>query len=363
METELQSFAAAAQPALDKFTGAPALPTAARVYALRQKSLVPGIAVLPAILGCLVLSGAMGLTVSAGRSAAESTTVEKVSPQNAETIWKNEVTPAQGQAFHLTLDLRNTLRATTVRGDRVLWQQQLPAVAASSAPVVFSNKDKVFVSVATAIGAVYMISARNGQILWMQNVGNRIEVSPLQTKNSVITVACTDGRIYGLNTGDGHIEYMVQTDSVITALEPVADGHGEHIYAVADERRILALNAKTGDLQWRRDTYGTVSDSPVLAANNIITPTSEGNASKLWAFDASGELRWINTFDRYNSLTAADNYIAMAQGNLVTLIRAETGEPVHYWQLENSPADIELTRQGGHVAVKTDQGVLISALN
>jgi len=363
MEQQLRELASRAGEKLDRVeASAPAL-VAGRVYTQRKRTLVRPVSVAPVILGCLILSGTIGISLSAPSGIKEDAIIEQVSPGNAETVWKREVTPATGPAYHLTLDLRNRLTAQETLSQRVLWQQVLPPVAASSAPIVVGERKQLYVTVATSIGAVYHIAAKSGQILWMQNLSDKVEVSPLPVKDRIITVACADGRIYGLNRTDGHIEYMIQTGSRIAALEPVADGIGEHIYAVADGRRVLALNASTGDLQWRRDTFGTVSDSPLVAAGTIITPTTEGGDSKLWAFDQAGEIKWINTFDRYTNLTAAEDYIAMSQGSLVTLIRATTGEPVHYWQLAESPADISLAREGNRMVVRTDQGMLVSALN
>ncbi|MFZ5629810.1 MAG: PQQ-binding-like beta-propeller repeat protein [Spirochaetota bacterium] len=363
MEQQLRELASRTGARLDRIEPTAPLVVAGRVYAQRKRTLIRSASVAPAILGSLILAGTMGISLSAPAGINKDTIIEQVSPGNAETVWKREVTPTVGPAFHLTLDLRNRLAAHEVQSQRVLWQQVLPPVAASSAPVVFGERQNLYVTVATSIGAVYLVAAKTGQILWMQNLSDRVEVSPLPVQDLIITVACADGRIYGLNRADGHIEYMIQTGSRIAALEPVADGVGEHVYAVADGRRVVALNARTGDLQWRRDTYGTVSDSPLVAAGTIITPTTEGGDSKLWAFDQAGEIKWINTFDRYTNLTAAEDYIAMSQGSLVTLIRATTGEPVHYWQLAESPADISLAREGNRMVVRTDQGMLVSALN
>ncbi len=336
---------------------------ASRVYAKRKRSLVPSVALLPAIVGCLFLSGGMGLIVVGSNPKGINPAIERVSPDAAETIWENQITPAYGREFHLTLDLNNRLSAIDTWSRRVLWQQMLPEISSTSAPLAFADRSGVLVGVATTIGAVYLINANTGQVVWMQNVSDRIDVSPLQIKNSILTVACADGRIYGLNIADGHIDYMVHTDSQITALEPVSDGRGEHIYAIADKTRILALNAMTGDLAWRGDTHGEATNSPLLTSNRVIAPTADGSSSKLWAFDKVGNLRWMSTFDRVNSLASADDYIAMAQGNLITLLRAETGEAVHYWQLQESPGELQLITQRGQLVVKTDQGDLFSATN
>lgn len=363
MEQKITALAQHARPINGAVFSAP-IEIANRVYSLRKRSLVPPLAILPALVGAALLSGGMGFVASgANISPTVRTSVESISPEGAETIWEKQIKPQNGRNFHLTLDLADTLRATEVQSNKVLWSQPLPEIASTSAPLVFTENEKVFVSIATSIGAIYLINAQSGQVIWMQNLSDRVDVSPLQIKNTMLAVACADGKIYGLNVADGHIDYMIQTDSEITSLEPVADGRGEHIYAIADKKRIMALNAMTGDLQWRRETSGVATDSPILTARNIITPTAEGNSSTLWAFDANGDLSWMNTFARYTTLAATDRYIAMAQGNVITLIKADSGEAVHYWQLNRTPTALSLSENNGQLVVKTDQGNLTSATN
>lgn len=340
----------------------PAL-VAQRVYARRRVTLVRPVSMVPVLLGCLVLSGTIGVSLSAPGAETIKPRIEALRPGNAETVWKHEVAAPPGPTVQITLDLRNRLVGKEARTQRVLWQQLLPPVAASSAPAVFADRQQVFVAVAAANGTVVLLSATSGQIAWTQQLSERVEVSPLPIAHAGLAVACADGRIYGLNLQTGAVEYMTETDSRIAALEPVADGEGEQFYAVADSRRVLALNARTGNLQWGRDTFGTVSDRPLVAAGNVIAPTSEGGDSKLWAFDESGDLKWMNTFGRYSNLAAAEDYIAMTHGSLVTLIQATTGEPVHYWQLAESPDELSLERQGNRLIVRTDQEILTTVLN
>ncbi len=363
MERELTALADAVKASQKNDNHSLGGAIAGHVYENRTSSLVPRVAALPALIGCLFLSGGMGLILSSGKTAPADASIEAISPENTETIWEKQVKPTTGNGFNLTLDLQDTLRASDPHTKRVLWSQHLPEIAPTSAPLVFTEHEKVFVSVASSQGAVYLLNGLTGQVLWMQNLSDRVDVSPLQIKNSVIAVACADGKIYGMTVADGHIDYMVQTDSQITSLEPVADGRGEHIYAIADKKRVLALNAVTGDLLWRRETSGIATGSPILTANKIITPTLDGNSSKLWAFDDAGNLSWMNTFSRYNSLASTEGYIAIVQGPVITLIKADTGEAIHYWQLGKTPEDIELINQNGMLVVKTDQGNLTSAIN
>lgn len=362
MEREITDLAALAKPIDDSVLAAPQA-IANRVYKLRKHSLVPPLALVPAIIGAVFLSGGMSFIATSSSAPAGRTYVESVSPEAVETIWEKQVKPQNGAEFHLTLDLADTLRATDARTAKILWSLPLPEIASTSAPLVFAENEKIFISVATSIGAVYLVNAQTGQLMWMQNLSDRVDVSPLQIKNTMLAVACADGKIYGLNVADGHIDYLIQTDSQITALEPVADGRGEHIYAIADKKRIMALNAMTGDLLWRRETSGVATDSPILTARNIITPTADGNSSKLWAFDVNGNLSWMNTFARYTSLAATESYIAMTQGSVITLIKADSGEAIHYWQLNQTPNALQLSEKNGMLVVKTDLGSFSSAVN
>jgi outer membrane protein assembly factor BamB len=365
MEREMTSWAALARPLYKNAgVGGPevASAVASRVYTTRQGNLVPGVALLPAFIGCLFLSGGMGLFVQTGQ-INDRVYVESVRPENAGTIWEKQIKPLQSAEFNLTLDLRHTLRAVDAQDGHVLWSVPLPEIAATSAPLVFTERHKVFVSIATAQGAIYLLNGINGNLLWMQHLSDKVEVSPLQIQNTMIAVACSDGKIYGMSVTDGHIAYMIQTDSQITSLEPIADNRGEHIYAIADQKRVLALNAMTGDLLWNRETAGTAMGSPILTAGKIITSTVDGNAAQLWAFDGEGNLSWMSSFKPYQSLASAEGYLAIAEGSIVTLIKAETGEAIHYWQLGRAPEDLTLTSANGQLIVKTDQGNLTSALN
>jgi outer membrane protein assembly factor BamB len=366
MERDLTELAGAARPAMDAALDQRALmpsTIAARVYEQRPHSLVRGVAMLPILFGCLSLAGGMGLIVTAPQTEGFATGVEAISPANVETIWEKQISPPLGNSFNLTLSLDNVLGAQDSESGRVLWTQNMPRIATTSTPLVFTEREKIYVTVATSDGAVYMLDGMTGQVSWMQNLSDQVLVSPLQIKNTVITVACADGIIYGLSASDGNISYMVRTDSKITALEPVADARGSQIYAIADKTRILAINAMTGDKLWMRDTAGEAIDSPIVSANRVITRTADGANSKLWAYDESGELSWMNTFNKFAVLASAEGYLALAQGNLITLIRAETGEPIHYWQVDDAPTDLKLVARHGKLVVKTDRENLVTAIN
>lgn len=365
MEHELRNLADALQGRLEGAISVRSDAIAASVYRKRRHGLVRHIAILPTVLGILALTGIMGIGVSTPpQDWRRQMTVLPQHPQNAEVIWQKTITPPIGARFQLSLDLSHSLKAVEVKTHKVLWRQTLPTIASTAVPVVFNNaQGRVFVSVATEIGAVYLIAASNGFIQWMQNVSTAIQVSPLVVQNSIVTVACADGKIYGLNAGDGSIDYMIQTGAAITSLEPVSDDVGRFVYAVQKKNRLLAIDAHTGDLRWVRDTFGSVSDSPLVSGKRVIAATQNGDSAQLWAFDREGNLRWMNTFDHYNALASGEGYIAMAQGNLVTLLSAETGEALHYWQLAKVPAVLSVGDAAGFLTVRTDQGTLVSGPN
>ena len=119
MEQKITALAKLIRPIDEAVVSAP-IQIANRVYSLRKRSLVPPLAILPALLGAALLTGGMGFVASgAGRpSAIAKTAVESVSPETIETIWKKQVIPRAGKEFHLTLDLGNTLRAIDARSGK-----------------------------------------------------------------------------------------------------------------------------------------------------------------------------------------------------------------------------------------------------
>lgn len=71
----------------------------------------------------------------------------------------------------------------------------------------------------------------------------------------------------------------------------------------------------------------------------------------------------MNSFTRDTQYTANKNYLAVADGPIVTLIRAENGEPVYYWQLGSTPQNLALVDHGKTLIVQTDKGDLAATFN
>ncbi|MBS0617209.1 MAG: PQQ-like beta-propeller repeat protein [Spirochaetes bacterium] len=337
---------------------------AQRVYARRRSTLLPRLPVLPALIGCLFLSGGLSLFVkSANELPPRPLAIERVSPDTVESIWEKYVNPQTGNDFFLSLNLQNSLRAYDAKSRRVLWSTHLPVIAPNSAPLVFANSGRVCVAIASENGTLSLFNAVSGQLQWIQNLETRVAISPLSVQDKMLVIASATGTIFGIRAHDGQVAYKLDTRSPLTALELVSDAQGDVVYAITDQHRVLALRAMTGGLMWRREIAGVASDSPILSANHVIAPTAEGNSSKFWAYDVSGNLSWVNTFSRYQTLASTDGFIAIAQGSIVTLIKAETGEPIHYWQLGATPSTMALSTHNGNLIVTTDQGNLVSVVN
>ncbi|HRP68712.1 MAG TPA: PQQ-binding-like beta-propeller repeat protein [Turneriella sp.] len=333
------------------------------VYQKRKRGLIPSVAILPALLGLLSLSSGVGVMSRLSDTSLFEESIQKVSPSEGVVIWEKQIRPALGRDFHLTLDLSNTLKAKTSQG-KTIWRHALPPISATSSPVAFIKNSQIYIALSTANGVVYLLDALTGKALWTQDLDTPIDVTPVLIQNSIFAIACTDGRIYGLDAANGSITYMLQTDEKITAFKPVLDNKEQTIYATNDDKRVLSLNALTGDLLWNRETSGTASDSPIITANKIITPTKDNDSAHLWAFENNGDLSWMTSFSPYSSFAANDNYLAVAEGTIVTLLPADNGEPIYYWQLAAPPKDLALV--GGHsgaLFVKTDQGDLTATLN
>ena len=280
------------------------------------------------------------------------------------TVWQKLVTMRTDKGviepvLRISLGLNNILAAQSATTLKTVWHQSLPDIATTSAPTIYQFNKSIRIAISTELGAIYNIDAETGSILWMQNVSSRVAVSPLSVDDKLI-VACDDGRIYGLNDRDGQIDYLMSLDAKITALEPVASAKNQQVYVVADSSRVIALNSQTGELIWKSNTVNPIIESPLLSANRIITPTHDGH---LWAYLPTGELDWMQSFERLTSLTAEDRYIALAQDNVITLVDARSGAPLHYWNMRNTTSVLHIKSLNNNVIIETDLGQLSTSVN
>ena len=243
----------------------------------------------------------------------------------------------------------------------------------TSSEAVFLTENAIFppaaadstVFVAAVDGNVYALTASSGELLWSHETGSRAVTGPAVAAGVVYVNTTAGLHALDAETGDGL--WLLQDGSGIAA-PAVVDGvvftvwhagdvvaldaasgetvwhfgkgeglirhsltvSGGMVYFGIDRDHLYALDASTGQLEWRRKISTTMYASPVVADGVVYAITFDGD---LYALDASsGELIWHEQIPGNVSklLEVVDGLLYVAPGDLHAL-DATTGDRV--WSL------------------------------
>jgi outer membrane protein assembly factor BamB len=187
-------------------------------------------------------------------------------------------TPATGGTVFVGSDDGDVYALDGATGEQ-LWTFATDGPVRSSPTVVDISVDGSPADWTVFVGSnddsVYAIDAATGTERWQYNASDDIISSP--------TVARVDG---GFFEADGWTVFV---------------GSGRFTFAGADDTHLYALNATTGDKEWRFDTGGAVRSSPTVA--NVSTAEGRektvfvgSDDNSLYAIDAAGgDERWSFT--------------------------------------------------------------------
>ncbi len=148
------------------------------------------------------------------------------------------------------------------------------------------------------------------RVKWTFVTGGRIVSSPVYDQ-AVIYVGSDDGNVYAVDAGNGHLRWKYRTGGPVPSTPAVA---GAMVYVVSYDGKVHAIDARTGLPRWKFETGGerrfearglhgflpknqTIADafdvylsSPLVVAGRVFVGSGDGNVYALDA--ASGELQW-----------------------------------------------------------------------
>lgn len=179
-------------------------------------------------------------------------------------------------------------------------------------------------------GHLYALSVETGELIWRYSTGDRIDGSATVADGTVY-VGSFDRNLYALDAATGEERWMYGSEGIIRSSPVVVDGtiyvgshcRVEECTAYYDVRwpamgYVLALDAETGDLQWRYATDDGILPTPAVSDGRVFIGSSD---STLYALSAhSGEQLW--SYDTgapmMASPTCADDrvYIASLSGDV-----------------------------------------------
>ncbi len=191
-------------------------------------------------------------------------------------------------------------------------------------------------------GEVLLLDADNGAELWRVAVSGEV-LSPPQTDGSVVVVQSYDGKLRGLSVADGSELWVYENPVPVLTIRgtgtPLIDGR--LVMAGFANGKVVALNVKTGVLQWEarvaiaqgRSEIDRIIDvdGEMLLFNEVLYAVSYqgrlvaievGSGRKLWQQDASSAVGIDQGFGNV--------YVSEDSGSVVAFYR--TGQGVRWEQ-------------------------------
>ncbi|MFP4590825.1 MAG: PQQ-binding-like beta-propeller repeat protein [Halobacteriales archaeon] len=151
-------------------------------------------------------------------------------------------------------------------------------------------------------GDLYAVSAEDGEVRWRFPTGDRID-GTAAVADGTVYVGSFDRNIYALDAESGDERWVYGNEGIVRSSPTVADGtvyigthcRVEECSAYYDARwptvgYVLALDAETGDLEWRYETGDGVLPKPAVHDGTVYATSSD---STVYALDAAdGSRRW-----------------------------------------------------------------------
>jgi len=202
---------------------------------------------------------------------------------------------------------------------------------------------------------LYSLNPQNGQINWQYAEARDRWIGSVLVANELIYAPNSDYDLYAFNL-KGEFQWKFASRQALWAA-PVSDG--QRVYFGSLDRKVYALDARSGKLAWEKALTGSMLGSPVLGdGGRLYVITFDGN---VFALDtANGDQVWKFVADNFvwtaPVLKDGAIYFGDSKGNFYAL-NASTG--AQDWSLQpNSPILGTPLAAGDHILFGTEAGDL-----
>jgi len=218
--------------------------------------------------------------------------------------------------------------------------------------------------------AVYALDSETGEEEWEFPTEDRI-IGATTVVDDTVYVSSADKHLYAVDAETGEEQWSRESGPIFEATPAVADGT---IYAIdalsfipaGGESGVLALDAETGEERWQFDLPGA-GGTPVVVDDTVYTVVEVDEGTEVYALDAaSGDKEWRVEIDdiAFRSPAVAHDTIYVP-GTDLRALDVETGD--ERWRTESidahrseptaTEAAVYLTGRGGRIhALDTDTG-------
>ena len=169
---------------------------------------------------------------------------------------------------------------------------------------------------------------RGDSVLWKRSVGAWVVNAPI-VSNGVAYVGADDARVYALDAATGEPLWSFETGDVVRSPATVSD---HAVYVGSNDNHLYALDVVTGALLWKHDTGDWVQYAPVVSGGAVYVPTLSSGDRRVHALDAaSGTQIWaaqqgLPFTERFDAAVAGDKILAPGADGEINVLNAQTGE-------------------------------------
>ena len=211
---------------------------------------------------------------------------------------------------------------------------------------------------ATLGGSVLAMDAIRGTRLWETKVAGST-YGGVTVAGETLLIPAGDTLVL-LDRADGRLRQTLALGGRLDTAPAYSEGL---VYTAADDQKISAFAAETGERRWSAETDGPANAAPLVSGGTVYAATMAGT---LYALDAiSGALRWrTNVSSKALAVTpalSADGLLfAAADDGFLHIVAAATGNLIRSRRVSNSPLRTSPVCSGHTVFAGADDGSLYS---
>ena len=216
--------------------------------------------------------GVLYVNTDAGRTSA-------VNASTGEVIWSRKShgskpsTPAIAGPLLIVSSHNGTVTAFLRRNGQRVWQLRLHARIESS-PIAIGR----LAYFGSTDGRLFAVYARTGRVKWAYDTGGRINASPSIVGNKVC-ITTYAGTVFCLRRSDGKRIWRtaVRRDAFrYESFYASPSSDGRRLFTVARSGKVVALNARNGDIVWTARVRGYGYSTPAVANGRVFVGGFDG---------------------------------------------------------------------------------------
>lgn len=142
-------------------------------------------------------------------------------------------------------------------------------------------------------GYVYAFDANTGDIRWKFETENLV-TSSATVKNGQVYVTDWDGTVYALEADSGSLQWSYTSRNRFSDIKSSpAVNDGTVFVGFEEPAQVVALDANSGDISWRKKTKAPVQAAPAVQNGHVYATASSDNHGYVYSFDSeTGSLEW-----------------------------------------------------------------------